>query len=248
MTNVLETPEANAAPGPSAAARSVVERQALAGEVGETLRFSGVRDFDDDGLLQVTAAVEVLGRRVYAVRVAAAGEVAEGALSELTPARSRRRRAVAPRRKSSNGSRSCRATRRGDGCGWAGSCAPAAPWAAVFPARRHPWGCEHPLTPQCCRFTAVSTGSTGVAATSVGEVIGARSSVGYSMGAVRCGEGAATGAAATAGDRTLRAGAATPRSGWGSLALHATAGGSAPRRPRRWLPRAATPRHPAPRK
>ena len=83
MTNLLETPAADAAPGPSVAARVVAELHALAGELGETLRCSAVRGFDDDGLLQVTTAVEVLGRRVDALRVAAAAEVADRSRPEL---------------------------------------------------------------------------------------------------------------------------------------------------------------------
>jgi hypothetical protein len=83
VTNLLETPAADAASGPSAAARAVAELQALAAELGESLRCSAVRGFDDDGLLQVTTTVEVLGRRVDALRVAAAGEVAERSRPEL---------------------------------------------------------------------------------------------------------------------------------------------------------------------
>ncbi|TFC81379.1 HNH endonuclease [Cryobacterium cheniae] len=83
MTTLLEHPEADAAPGPSAAARVVAELQALAAGLGESLRCSAVRGFDDDGLLQVTAAVEVLGRRVDALGVAAAAEVADRSRPEL---------------------------------------------------------------------------------------------------------------------------------------------------------------------
>ncbi|MCY7290317.1 MAG: 13E12 repeat family protein, partial [Cryobacterium sp.] len=83
MTNLLEAPEADPAPGPSAAARAVAGLQALAGELGTTLLCSAVRGFDDDGLLQVTTAVEVLGRRVDALRVAVAGEVADRSRPEL---------------------------------------------------------------------------------------------------------------------------------------------------------------------
>jgi hypothetical protein len=83
VTNLLETPAVDAAPGPSAAARAVAELQAVTAELGDSLRCSAVRGFDDDGLLQVTAAVEVLGRRVDALRVAAAAEVAERSRPEL---------------------------------------------------------------------------------------------------------------------------------------------------------------------
>ncbi|TFD29061.1 HNH endonuclease signature motif containing protein [Cryobacterium cryoconiti] len=83
MTNPTETLAADAAPGPSAAALVVAELRALAGELGSTLACAGVRSFDDDGLLQVTTAVEVLGRRVDALRVAAAGEVADRSRPEL---------------------------------------------------------------------------------------------------------------------------------------------------------------------
>ncbi|TFC84276.1 hypothetical protein E3T23_00240, partial [Cryobacterium cheniae] len=83
MTNLLERPAADAAPGPSAAARAVAELQALAAGLWESLRCSAVRGFDDDGLLRVTAAVEVLGRRVDALRVAAAAEVADRSRPEL---------------------------------------------------------------------------------------------------------------------------------------------------------------------
>jgi hypothetical protein len=83
VTNLLETPAADAAPGPSAAERAIAELQALAAGVGESLSCKGVRGFDDDGLLQVTAAAEVLGRQVDALRVAAAGEVADRSRPEL---------------------------------------------------------------------------------------------------------------------------------------------------------------------
>ncbi|TFC26463.1 DUF222 domain-containing protein [Cryobacterium sp. TMT2-18-3] len=83
MINLLEHPEADAAHGLSAAARAVAELHALAAGLGESLRCSAVRGLDDDGLLQVTAAVEVLGRRVYALRVAAAAEVADRCRPEL---------------------------------------------------------------------------------------------------------------------------------------------------------------------
>ncbi|HSP76825.1 MAG TPA: hypothetical protein VLO31_11515, partial [Cryobacterium sp.] len=68
MTNLLEHPAADAAPGSSGAAQAVAELQALAAGLGESLHCSAVRGFDDDGLLQVTTAVEVLGRRVDALR------------------------------------------------------------------------------------------------------------------------------------------------------------------------------------
>jgi hypothetical protein len=62
VTNLLETPAADAAPGPSAAERAIAELQALAAGVGESLSCKGVRGFDDDGLLQVAAAGEVADR------------------------------------------------------------------------------------------------------------------------------------------------------------------------------------------
>ena len=83
MTNLLELPAADAAPGPSAAARVVAELHALASGLADSFRCSAVRGFDDDGLLQVTTAVEVLGRRVDALRVAAAAEVADRSRPEL---------------------------------------------------------------------------------------------------------------------------------------------------------------------
>ena len=83
MNNPTETLAADAAPGPSAAARAVAELHAFAAGLGESLRCSAVRGLDDDGLLQVTTAVEVLGRRVDALRVAVAGEVADRSRSEL---------------------------------------------------------------------------------------------------------------------------------------------------------------------
>ncbi|HSP52978.1 MAG TPA: hypothetical protein VLO00_08795, partial [Cryobacterium sp.] len=83
MTSLLEHPAADAAPGPSAAARAVAELHALAAGLAESLHCSVVRGFDDDGLLQVTTAVEVLGRRVDALRVAAAAEVADRSRPEL---------------------------------------------------------------------------------------------------------------------------------------------------------------------
>ena len=57
--------------------------RAFSAGLGESLRCSGVRGFDDDGLLLVTAAVEVLGRRVDALRVAVAAEVADRSRLEL---------------------------------------------------------------------------------------------------------------------------------------------------------------------
>ncbi|TFC32652.1 hypothetical protein [Cryobacterium sp. TMT2-14] len=83
MINLLEQPEANAAHGLSAAARAVAGLHALAAGLGESLRCLAVRGLDDDGLLQVTTAVEVLGRRVDALRVAAAAEVADRSRPEL---------------------------------------------------------------------------------------------------------------------------------------------------------------------
>ena len=83
MTNLLEHFAADAAPGPSAAARAVAELHAVAAGLGESLRCFAVSGFDDDGLLQVTTAVEALGRRVDALRVLVAGEVAERSRSEL---------------------------------------------------------------------------------------------------------------------------------------------------------------------
>jgi len=83
VTNPADTLATDAAPGPSVAALVVAELRALAGELGSTLACAGVRSFDDDGLLQVTTAVEVLGRRVDALRVAAAGEVADRSRPEL---------------------------------------------------------------------------------------------------------------------------------------------------------------------
>ncbi|TFC26198.1 hypothetical protein, partial [Cryobacterium sp. TMT2-18-2] len=83
MNNFTETLAPDAAPGPSGAARAVTLVHDFAAGLGEFLRCSAVRGFDDDGLLQVTAAVEVLGRRVYALRVAVAAEVADRCRPEL---------------------------------------------------------------------------------------------------------------------------------------------------------------------
>ncbi|TFC84785.1 hypothetical protein E3T28_13645 [Cryobacterium sinapicolor] len=82
MTSLPETPAADAAPGPSAAACAVAELRALAAGLGESLRYSAVRRFDD-GLLRVATAVEVLGRQVDALRVATAAEVADRSRPEL---------------------------------------------------------------------------------------------------------------------------------------------------------------------
>lgn len=69
--------------GPVEAARVVAALEALAGDVGGALWCSGVRNIADDDLLLVTAAVEQLGRRVDALRVAAAGEIGERSRPEL---------------------------------------------------------------------------------------------------------------------------------------------------------------------
>ncbi|MBC7441206.1 MAG: DUF222 domain-containing protein, partial [Ramlibacter sp.] len=83
MTTPTESLETDAAPGPSGAAAVVADLQALAEELGATLKCSAVRGLGDDGLLNVTTAVEVLGRRIDALRVAAAAEVADRSRPEL---------------------------------------------------------------------------------------------------------------------------------------------------------------------
>ncbi|WP_166786437.1 HNH endonuclease signature motif containing protein [Cryobacterium sp. TMT2-15-1] len=83
MNNFTKTLAPDAAPGPSGAARAVTLVHDFAAELGEFLRCSAVRGFDDDGLLQVTTAVEVLGRQVDSLRVAAAGEVTDRCRPEL---------------------------------------------------------------------------------------------------------------------------------------------------------------------
>ncbi|MBC7443788.1 MAG: hypothetical protein H7311_14935, partial [Ramlibacter sp.] len=51
MTTPIESLETDAAPAPPGAPLVVSELESLAGELGGTLRCSGVRGFDDDGLL-----------------------------------------------------------------------------------------------------------------------------------------------------------------------------------------------------
>src|SRR5680860_590907 len=65
------------------AAKALASFQAISAQIGEALRCSDVRGFGDDGLLQVTAAIEAAGRRVDALRVAAAAEIADRSRPEL---------------------------------------------------------------------------------------------------------------------------------------------------------------------
>ena len=65
------------------AAKALASFQAISAQIGEALRCSGVRALGDDGLLQVTAAIEAAGRRVDALRVAAAAEIADRSRPEL---------------------------------------------------------------------------------------------------------------------------------------------------------------------
>jgi hypothetical protein len=87
VNNPTGTREAPAVIGVGDAAEVVAAFEALAGEVGAVLWCSGVRGFDDDGLLQVTTAVEQLGRRVDALRVATAAEIADRSRPELDTGR-----------------------------------------------------------------------------------------------------------------------------------------------------------------
>src|SRR5680860_8392 len=69
--------------GAADTADALASFQAISAQIGEALRCSGVRALGDDGLLQVTAAIEAAGRRVDALRVAAAAEIADRSRPEL---------------------------------------------------------------------------------------------------------------------------------------------------------------------
>ncbi|MHB1235513.1 MAG: HNH endonuclease signature motif containing protein [Microbacteriaceae bacterium] len=57
--------------------------EAITGDLAGMIQFDGFTAFGDESLLQVTGAIERLGRRVDALRVAAAAEIAERSRPEL---------------------------------------------------------------------------------------------------------------------------------------------------------------------
>ncbi|HZK59564.1 MAG TPA: DUF222 domain-containing protein, partial [Cryobacterium sp.] len=83
MNTPTETLEASAGSAPADAADALASLAAITAEIGDALRCSDMRTLDDDGLLLVTAAIEDTGRRVDALRVAAAAEIADRSRPEL---------------------------------------------------------------------------------------------------------------------------------------------------------------------
>src|SRR5665647_3870687 len=79
-TVTLEAPAGSAPADPTDALASLA---AISAQIGDTLRCSDMRTLDDDGLLLVTAAIEDTGRRIDALRVAAAAEIADRSRPEL---------------------------------------------------------------------------------------------------------------------------------------------------------------------
>ncbi|TFB52318.1 HNH endonuclease signature motif containing protein [Cryobacterium tagatosivorans] len=83
MNTPTETLQASAGPVPADAKAALASFAAISARIGDTLRCSAVRGLGDDGLLMVTAAIEEAGRRVDALRVAAAAEIADRSRPEL---------------------------------------------------------------------------------------------------------------------------------------------------------------------
>src|SRR5512141_465484 len=83
MNTPTETLEAPAESAPADGTDALAGFAAITAQIGATLERSDVRSFGDDGLLQVTAAIEAAGRRVDALRVAAAAEIADRSRFEL---------------------------------------------------------------------------------------------------------------------------------------------------------------------
>ena len=83
MDTPTETPQAPAGSAPADGADALASFAAISAQIGDALRCSAVRALDDDPLLMVTAAIEDAGRRVDALRVAAAAEIADRSRFEL---------------------------------------------------------------------------------------------------------------------------------------------------------------------
>jgi hypothetical protein len=87
MNTPTETLEAPAGSAPADPIDALASLAAISAEIGDTLRCSDLRTLDDDGLLLVTAAIEDTGRRIDALRVAAAAEIADRSRPELGTSR-----------------------------------------------------------------------------------------------------------------------------------------------------------------
>ncbi|TFD83053.1 HNH endonuclease signature motif containing protein [Cryobacterium psychrotolerans] len=83
MDTPTEAPESAAGSAAADGADALASLAVATAQIGEALRCSDVRGFGDDGLLMVTAAIEEAGRRVDALRVAAAAEIADRSRFEL---------------------------------------------------------------------------------------------------------------------------------------------------------------------
>lgn len=85
MNNATATLElAGSAPADAmAAAAALASLAAISAQIGAELPCTGVRALGDDGLLLVAAGIEAAGRRIDALRVAAAAEIADRSRSEL---------------------------------------------------------------------------------------------------------------------------------------------------------------------
>lgn len=83
MNTPTETLKVSAGSAPADAAETIAALTAISAQIGDALRCREVRAFGDDGLLMVTAAIEEAGRRVDALRVAAAAEIADRSRFEL---------------------------------------------------------------------------------------------------------------------------------------------------------------------
>ncbi|TFB46991.1 HNH endonuclease signature motif containing protein [Cryobacterium tagatosivorans] len=83
MNTPTETLQATAGSAPVDAKAALASFAAISARIGAALGCSAVRGLGDDGLLMVTAAIEEAGRRVDALRVAAAAEIADRSRPEL---------------------------------------------------------------------------------------------------------------------------------------------------------------------
>ncbi len=81
MNSPTESPDTISGPEADAATRAALV--AIGAEFGETLRCSDVRGLSDNALLLIAAEIEAVGRRVDALRVAAAAEIADRSRPEL---------------------------------------------------------------------------------------------------------------------------------------------------------------------
>jgi hypothetical protein len=86
MEEPTETLDAPARLG-AEAMESLPSMAAINAQIGEVLRCSDVRAFSDNGLLLIAAEIEAVGRRVDALRVAAAAEIADRSRVELGTSR-----------------------------------------------------------------------------------------------------------------------------------------------------------------